>query len=104
MHGYPTRPSKAIGEFRYRAGTIASMIAMKRFEEVQDWQGFLNALRADDRIVFRRMLTDLEKYAEVIGQQENPAEAMIITILLQQHKIIKWLETEIQKLKAEKKS
>jgi hypothetical protein len=76
---------------------------MKRFdEEIQGWQGFLNALRADDRIVSRRMLTDLQKYAEVIGQQDNPTEALILAILLQQHKIIKWLEAEIQKLKARK--
>ena len=76
---------------------------MKRFdEEIQGWQGFLNALRADDRIVSRRMLTDLQKYAEVIGQQDNPTEALILAILLQQHKIIKWLETEIQKLKMRK--
>lgn len=79
------------------------MIGLKRFdEEIQGWQGFLNALRADDRIVSRRMLTDLQKYAEVIGQQDNPTEALILAILLQQHKIIKWLETEIQKLKARK--
>ncbi|MGH9910743.1 MAG: hypothetical protein ACRD32_08885 [Nitrososphaerales archaeon] len=73
---------------------------MKRFdEEIQGWHGFLDALRADDRIVFRRMLTDLQKYADLIGRQENPAEALIIAILLQQHKILKWLEAEIQKLK-----
>jgi hypothetical protein len=79
------------------------VIGLKRFdEEIQGWQGFLNALRADDRIVSRRMLTDLQKYAEVIGQQDNPTEALILAILLQQHKIIKWLETEIQKLKARK--
>ncbi|MFQ5969288.1 MAG: hypothetical protein ACE5J2_02175 [Nitrososphaerales archaeon] len=73
---------------------------MKRFdEEIQGWQGFLNALRADDRVVFRRMLIDLQKYAEVIGQQENPTETLVVAILLQQYKIIKWLETEMQKLK-----
>ncbi len=76
---------------------------MKRFDdEVQGWQGFLNALRADDRVVFRRMLIDLQKYADVIGQQENPAETVIVAIMLQQHKIIKWLESEIQKLKQSK--
>ena len=76
------------------------MIAVKRFdEEIQGWHGFLDALRADDRIVFRRMLIDLQKYADLIGRQENPAEALIIAILLQQHKILKWLEAEIQKLK-----
>ncbi len=73
---------------------------MNRFdEEIQGWQGFLDALRADDRVVFRRMLIDLQKYAEVIGQQENPTETVIVAIMLQQHKIIKWLESEIQKLK-----
>lgn len=77
---------------------------MKRFEEeVQGWEDFLNALRADDRIVFRRMLTDLQKYADVIGKQENPTETMIVAILMQQHKMIKWLESEIQKLKAERR-
>ena len=76
------------------------VIKMKRFdEEVQGWQGFLNALRADDRVIFRRMLTDLQKYAEMIGQQENPTETLIVSILLQQYKIIKWLESEIQRLK-----
>ncbi|MFY3739808.1 MAG: hypothetical protein HMLIMOIP_000227 [Candidatus Nitrosomirales archaeon] len=71
---------------------------MKRFEEeVQGWQGFLDALRADDRVMFRRMLTDIQKYADVIGQQENPAETLIVAILLQQYKIIKWLESEISR-------
>lgn len=76
------------------------VIIMKRFEEeLQGWQGFLNALRADDRVIFRRMLTDLQKYADIIGQQENPTETLIVAILLQQYKIIKWLESEIQRLK-----
>jgi hypothetical protein len=75
-------------------------MAVKRFdEEIQSWKGFLDALRADDRIVFRRMLIDLQKYAELIGQQNNPAEALLLAILLQQHKILKWLDAEIQKLK-----
>ena len=74
---------------------------MKRFdEEVQGWQDFLNALRGDDRVMFRRMLTDLQKYAEVIDQQENPTETLIVAALLQQYKTIKWLESEIQKLKS----
>ena len=74
---------------------------MKRFdEEVRGWQGFLNALRADDRIVSRGMLVEMQKYAEVIGQQENPTEAMMLAILLQQYKMIKWLESEVQKLKS----
>jgi hypothetical protein len=75
-------------------------MAVKRFdEEIHNWKGFLDALRADDRIVFRRMLIDLQKYAELIGRQENPAEALLLAILLQQHKILKWLDAEIQKLK-----
>jgi len=74
---------------------------MKRFEdEIQNWDGFLNALRADDRLVFRRMLIDLQKYGEVIGERENTTEALIVAILVQQHKIIKWLESEIQKLRS----
>lgn len=74
---------------------------MKRFEnEIQNWDGFLNALRADDRLVFRRMLIDLQKYGETIGDHENTTEALIVAILIQQHKIIKWLESEIQKLRA----
>ena len=73
---------------------------MKRFEnEIQNWDGFLNALRADDRLVFRRMLIDLQKYGEAIGDRENTTEALIVAILVQQHKIIKWLESEIQKLR-----
>lgn len=76
---------------------------MKRFEEeVQGWQGFLDALRADDRLMFRRMITDLQKYAEIIGRQEKPAETLIIAILLQQYKMLKWFETELQKLRARK--
>ena len=71
---------------------------MKRFEEeVQGWEGFLDALRADDRVMFRRMLTEIQKYADIIGQQENPAETLIVAILLQQYKIIKWLESEISR-------
>lgn len=78
---------------------------VKRFdEEIQGWHGFLDALRADDRIIFRRMLTDLQKYADLIGRQESPAEALIIAILLQQHKILKWLEAEVQKLKQSRRA
>lgn len=73
---------------------------MRFDEEVEGWQGFLNALRADDRIVSRRMLVEMQKYAEVIGQQENPTEAMILAILLQQYKMIKWLESEVQRLRS----
>ena len=72
-------------------------------EELDSWQRFGDALRADDRALFREMLRLCYEYFPAIQARDSPfpSEALFMSILLVQHKTIVWLASEIERLKAE---
>jgi hypothetical protein len=73
-------------------------------EELDSWQRFADALRAEDRALFKEMLRTCYEYFPAIQARESPfpAEALFMSLLLVQHKTIIWLASEIERLKAEK--
>ena len=73
-------------------------------EELDSWLGFADALRADDRDLFREMMKLSYEYFPAIQAKESPfpSEALFMSILLAQHKTIVWLISEIEKMKAER--
>jgi hypothetical protein len=73
-------------------------------EELDSWQRFADALRADDRAMFRDMLRQCYEYFAAIQARDSPfpAEAVFMSLLLVQHKTIVWLAAELEKLKADK--
>lgn len=68
-------------------------------DEIKSWKGFVDALRTDDREIFVEMMNLCRQYAVEIESAERSvtAESFFMTILLAQHKMIKWLQRELQK-------
>ena len=71
-------------------------------EELDSWQRFADALRAEDRALFKEMLRLCYEYFPAIQARDSPfpTEALFMSLLLMQHKTIVWLASEIEKLKA----
>ncbi len=70
--------------------------------EIQRWQGFVKALRADDRAAFDELMNTCRCYASAAGAATRPIvlEAMIISILLSHQKVLREMEATLEKLKA----
>jgi hypothetical protein len=73
-------------------------------EELDSWQRFADALRADDRALFNEMLRLCYEYFPAMQARDSPfpTEALFMSLIFVQHKTIVWLAAEIEKLKAEK--
>ena len=73
-------------------------------DELDSWQRFADALRADDRALFNEMLQLCYEYFPAIQARDSPfpTEALFMSLLLVQHKTIIWLASEVERLKAEK--
>ena len=73
-------------------------------EELDSWQRFADALRAEDRALFNEMLRLCHEYFPAIQARDSPfpTEALFMSLLLVQHKTIVWLAGEIEKLKADR--
>jgi len=70
-------------------------------EEFDSWQRFADALRAEDRELFKEMLRLCYEYFPAIQARDSPfpTEALFMSLLLVQHKTIVWLASEIERLK-----
>ncbi len=73
-------------------------------EEIESWRRFADALRAEDRELFREMIRLCYEYVPAMQARDSPApsESLFMALLLVQHKTIRWLAKEVEKLKAEK--
>jgi hypothetical protein len=73
-------------------------------DELDSWQRFADALRAEDRALFNEMLRLCYEYFPSIQASDSPfpTEALFMSLLLVQHKTIVWLASEVERLKAEK--
>ena len=70
-------------------------------EELDGWQRFADALRADDRALFREMLRLCYEYFPAMQARDSPfpTEPLFMSLLLVQHKAIAWLSEEVRRLK-----
>jgi hypothetical protein len=70
-------------------------------EELDSWQRFADALRADDKALFKEMIRLCYEYFPSIQARDSPfvTEAVFMSLLLMQHKVIVWLAAEVEKLK-----
>ncbi len=68
-------------------------------DEIESWKGFVDALRTEDREIFKDMMNICRQYAIEIEAAERSitTETLFMTILLAQHKMIKWLQRQLQK-------
>ena len=65
--------------------------------EISRWNGFVRALRKDDREAFEEMMDMCRGYASEAGNATNPIlfEPFIMSILLAQQKRIRTIEKEL---------
>lgn len=75
--------------------------------EVDSWRSYAEALRQEDREVFRDMMNVVaSSYSEAVGLADRgyDTEAVMMSILLSQQKTINWLSNLARRLREEKKS
>ena len=68
-------------------------------KEIEAWRGFVEKLPSeDDKAIMTKLLNDCYKYAVAINSHDHPfpAEAVIMTLLLSQHKLINQLKSMMQ--------
>jgi hypothetical protein len=67
-------------------------------KEIESWKGFADSLKSEeDRKHFLKILEGCQKYALAINAKGRPfpAEPLIMALLLEQHKMINWLQNKI---------
>ncbi len=72
-------------------------------KEIASWKSFGDSLSSkEDRELFEKMLNDCYNYAAAINAKGEPfpAEPLLMTLLLSQHKLIDWLIESISKHKS----
>ena len=71
-------------------------------QEIAKWEGFVRALRADDKIAFEELMNACRCYASAAGAATRPIplEAMLMSILLSHQKALKEIVENIEKLKS----
>ena len=83
---------------------ITSLSENSIVEEIESWRRFADALRSEDRELFREMMRLCYEYIPAMQARDSPApsESLFMALLFVQHKTIKWLLKEIERLKAER--
>ncbi len=73
-------------------------------KELESWRGFADALRAEDRELFREMLNQCHEILPAMEAKSSPfpSEALFMGLIFLQHKTISWLEGEVERLKRER--
>ena len=73
-------------------------------EEIESWRRFADALRAEDREMFREMIRLCYEYIPAMEAKASPfpSEPLFMSLLFLQHKTITWLRSEIERLKRQK--
>jgi hypothetical protein len=64
-------------------------------KEIESWKGFSDSLKSEeDKKLFIEILDKCQKYALAINAKGKPfpTEFMIMALLLEQHKMINWLQ------------
>jgi hypothetical protein len=67
-------------------------------KEIESWRVFADGLTSEeDKKLFLEMLEKCQKYSLAINAKEKPfpTEPLIMALLLEQHKMINWLENKI---------
>lgn len=66
-------------------------------KEIESWRGFADGLKSEeDKKLFLDMLEKCQKYSVAINAKGKPfpTEPLIMALLLEQHKMISWLENK----------
>jgi hypothetical protein len=67
-------------------------------KEIESWKAFADSLKSEEeKRMFLEMLEKCQKYALAINAKGKPfpTEPLIMALLLEQHKMINWLQMKI---------
>ena len=67
-------------------------------KEIESWRVFADGLKSEeDKKLFLEMLDKCQKYSVAVNAMGKPfpTEPLIMALLLEQHKMINWLEDKI---------
>ena len=67
-------------------------------KEIESWKAFADSLKSEEeKRMFLEMLEKCQKYAPAINAKGKPfpTEPLIMALLLEQHKMINWLQMKI---------
>ena len=69
----------------------------------QQWKGYADALRQEDREAFFTMIEKCYAHATAINAEGEPSanEALLMTLVLSQYKMINWLVPKLAELSKE---
>lgn len=72
--------------------------------EIQRWSGFARALRKDDKMIFYLMMDTCRNYTSSGSNATRPIvfEPMVMSILLNQQKILSRIEKEIDVIRKQR--
>ena len=82
-------------------------VARRLKEEIDSWRPYAEALRQEDREVFREMMNVVAaSYNQAIDRAERgyDTEAVMMSILLNQQKTISWLSSLLKRVRDESRS
>jgi hypothetical protein len=82
----------------------STLITRRLKEEIDSWRPYAEALRQEDREIFREMLNNVAAaYSEAVDQAERgyDTEAVMMSILLDQQRTINWLSNFLKRMKEE---
>ena len=70
-------------------------------KEIESWRRFADALREEDRDLFREMMRLCYEYIPAMEAKASPfpSESLFMGLLFLQHKTITWLRREIERLR-----
>jgi len=88
-------------------GESPQVVARRLKEEIDSWRPYAEALRQEDREVFREMMNAVAaSYSEAIDRAERgyDTEAVMMSILLNQQKTISWLSSLLKRMREESRS
>ncbi len=73
-------------------------------KEMESWRGFGDALRAEDRELFREMMRQCQELLPAMEAKSSPfpSEALFMGLIFLQHKTILWLQKEVERLGRER--
>ena len=70
--------------------------------EIKRWEGFLRALRREDKVAFEELMNECRCYASAAGAATRPvvAEAMFMSILLSHQRSWKEMKVALEQLRS----
>jgi len=88
-------------------GIGIKLTASRTKNEIDSWRPYIEALREEDRLIFRDMINSVSaSYTEAIERSERgyDTESLLMSIVLSQQKTIAWLSSVLRRINDEQKT